>query len=274
MYFYFHFMIFRKTIILTGGLREPKVQFVKHPFMCNLSPLILDSSKTNLFVLDQSEFVFSASLPVACKELYDNINHCNLNYPEEVESVLLSDAIRYSIETEECVLYKKLKEKSSDFGDDPHETYLRITLGHSLGKSPGIPYVLEIWPKSNYSPIHNHGNANAVIKVLHGSIRVNVHNKHTKDPEAPPIKLLDLRKDDVTWIDGNWYQTHQLQNVSDDYCATIQCYKYDSGDTTHWPYFDYISANETIAEFIPNSDFEFQEIRNQVMAEYKKHKKY
>jgi hypothetical protein len=43
--------------------------------------------------------------------------------------------------------------------------------------------------------------------------------------------------------------------------ATIQCYKYDSGDTTHWPYFDYISANETIAEFIPNSDFRFLEMR-------------
>jgi hypothetical protein len=218
--------------------------------------------------------VFSASLPVACKELYDNIIHCNLNYPEEVESVLLSDAIRYSIKTKGCVLNKKLEEKATEFGDDPHETYLRITLGHSLGKSPGIPYVLEIWPKSNYSPIHNHGNTNAVIKVLHGSIRVKVYNKHTKDSKATPIKILDLSKDDVTWIDRNWYQTHQLQNVSDDYCATIQCYKYDSGDTTHWPYFDYISANKTIAEFIPNSDFEFHEMRNQVMAEYKKHKKY
>jgi hypothetical protein len=53
---------------------------------------------------------------------------------------------------------KKLEDKATEFGDDPHETYLRITLGHSLGKSPGIPYVLEIWPKSNYSPMHNHGN--------------------------------------------------------------------------------------------------------------------
>jgi hypothetical protein len=51
-----------------------------------------------------------------------------------------------------------LEDKATEFGDDPHETYLRITLGHSLGKSPGIPYVLEIWPTSNYSPIHNHGN--------------------------------------------------------------------------------------------------------------------
>ena len=132
---------------------------------------------------------------------------------------------------------------------------------------------LEIWPKSNYSPMHNYGNANAVIKVLHGSIRVEVYNKHTKDSKAKPIKILDLCKNYVTWIDRNWYQKHQLQNVSDDYCATIQCYNYDSGDTTHWSHFDYISANEIIAEFIPNSDFGLHEMRNQVMAEYKKHLK-
>jgi hypothetical protein len=72
---------------------------------------------TNLFVLDQSKFVFSASLPVACKELYDNISHCNLNYNEEPESVLLSDAIRYSIETEGCLLNKKLEDKATEFGD-------------------------------------------------------------------------------------------------------------------------------------------------------------
>jgi hypothetical protein len=117
---------------LTGGLKEPEVQFVKKQlFMCNLSPLILDSSQINLFALDQSQVVFYASLPVACKELYDNIIHCNLNYNEEVESVLLSDAIRYSIETKGCLLNKKLKEKATEFGDDPHETYLRITLGQS-----------------------------------------------------------------------------------------------------------------------------------------------
>jgi hypothetical protein len=48
---------------------------------------------------------------------------------------------------------------------------------------------------------------------LHGSIRVNVYNKHTKDSKATPIKIFDLCTDDVTWIDRNWYQTHQLQNV-------------------------------------------------------------
>lgn len=252
-------------------ITEDIIEFEKHPFICNIPPLVLDSFKTNLFILDQSEFIFSACLPPACKELYENIRNCSLNYPEEIEEVLLSDAIRYSIDTEGCLLHEKLKEKSGEFGVDPNMTYLRVTLGHSLGKSPGIPYVLEIWPKGHYSPIHNHGNANAVIKVLFGTIHINIYNKDTLDPLATTIKEFDAREGDVTWINRNWYQTHKLDNISDDYCATIQCYNYDEGDNTHWPYFDYIKENKTIGEFLPDSDFTFQNMRRQVLNEYKGH---
>jgi hypothetical protein len=38
-------------------------------------------------------------------------------------------------------------------------------LGYNLGDSPGVPYVLEIWPVGHYSPIQDHGDANAAIKV-------------------------------------------------------------------------------------------------------------
>lgn len=255
-----------------GGITvtEEMVEFDKNPLISNVSPLVLDSSKVNLFFLDEADYIFSASLPPACRELYENTKGCHLNYPEEVAGVLLSDAIRYSIDTEGCLLNKTLKDKAGEFGgDDINETYLRVTLGHSLGKSPGIPYVLEIWPKGHYSPIHNHGNANAVIKVLFGSIHIMNYNKHVSSPDAKPLKEFDAREGDVTWINRNWYQTHKLINTSQDYCATIQCYSYDAGDTTHWPYFDYISENSTIEEFFPNSDFSFREMREKVLIEYK-----
>jgi hypothetical protein len=48
-----------------------------------------------------------------------------------------SQNCRYSINTEGALLHSKLKSKA----------YLRITMGEDMGKSPGIPYVLEIWPK-------------------------------------------------------------------------------------------------------------------------------
>ncbi|XP_021364304.1 uncharacterized protein LOC110457384 [Mizuhopecten yessoensis] len=249
---------------------EKKVAFYKNPFVCNMSPIVLDSSKVTLFTLDNSKYMLTGSLPPACKELYENIRNCELNWPPEVDDVLLSGAIRFSIETEGCLLYEKLKSKAGEFGkgSGKEETYLRVTLGHSLGNSPGIPYVLEIWPSGHYSPIHNHGNANAVIKILFGEINISIYNKQTTEPDAVPMKTFNAYPGDVTWINRNWFQTHKLWNNTTDFCAPIQCYNYDAGDTTHWPYFDYVSENSTIEEFLPNSDFTFKDMRQKVLVEY------
>ncbi|XP_063436741.1 uncharacterized protein LOC134718180 [Mytilus trossulus] len=252
------------------GVKEELVEFEKDPFITNISPLVMDSSKVNLFYLDEGKYVFSASLPVACRELYENIKGCCLNYSQDVTGVLLSDAIRYSIETKGCILNTRLEEKASGFGKkDIKGTYLRITLGQLSGKSPGVPYVLEIWPKGHYSPVHNHGNANAIIKVLFGSIHFMIYNKHICATDSKPLKEFDAKKGDITWVDRNWYQTHKLVNKSNDFCATIQCYNYDPDDKTHWPYFDYISNNENMAEFMPDSDFGFREMHENIVMEYK-----
>jgi len=135
-------------------------------------------------------------------------------------------------------------------GDNEEETYLRVTLGVYRGNSPGIPYVLEIWLYKHYSSIHDHGNAYAIIKVIHGSINVRVHKK-MKTHNQQPLKTLTIAKGDVTWISPNWYQTHQLiNNTSEDYCATIQCYQYGNENDQHWPYFDYVSDQNHIEDFL------------------------
>ena len=230
----------------------------------------MDSSKVTLFDLDRGNFVFSASLPSTCKELYENIKGCELDYSENTagEKVLLSDAIRYSIAN--GILRDKLKDKQGELSEDPKGTYLRVTLGKSFGKSPGVPYVLEIWPAGHFSPVHNHGNANAVIKILHGSINVDTFNKHEVKKGTPTkLQSFDVNKDDVVWLNRNWYQTHQLHNDhGSEYCASIQCYNYEASDTTYWPFFDFMSDGETIDEFFPSSDFGFREMRTQVMKEY------
>ena len=110
-----------------------------------------------------------------------------------------------------------------------------------------------------------------MIKVLFGTINVDVYNKFTPgtDGYGKPKKLLNFnaKAGDYTWIDCNWYQTHKLKNTSNDFCATIQCYKYPSTNNVHWPYFDYISEECKIEEFTPNSDFTFIEIYEKVMKE-------
>ena len=64
------------------------------------------------------------------------------------------------------------------------------------------------------------------------------------------------------------YQTHKLWNHTDDFCATVQCYKYGKDDELSWPYFDYLAHTTVIDEFTPNSDFSFTELHDKLMAEY------
>ncbi|XP_069134529.1 uncharacterized protein [Argopecten irradians] len=267
-----------KAFISSSALKRAKaidsersVCFRKNPFIRNLSPFVLHSDHTTLSVLDSGLYMLSGSLPPGCKEMYDNIRKIELDSPPEVDGVLLSDAIRFSIDTNGCLLHNMLQEKArySCHQHNARETYLRVTLGENLGDSPGIPYVLEIWPSKHYSPIHNHGNANAVIKVLFGQINVSIYNKHTTDPDEKPLKTFVANSGDVTWISQDWYQTHKLWNNTADYCATIQCYKYDPGDTTHWSYFDYVGENSTIEGFLPSSDITFRDMRQKVLDEYR-----
>ena len=245
---------------------QKKVSFYPHPLTYNWSPLVLDSSKTTLDILSTNHFTMSASLPATCRELYENVSSPGVALDWPYSNPRLSDAITYSINTEGKILNKKLKEKE-ERGDFQ---YLRVTVGSDRGSSPGIPYVLEIWPAKSESPIHNHGNAFAVIKVLYGAVKVTVYNK-TWDDEETQEELMNFTaiQGDVTWISPNWFQTHKLTNESDQlFCATIQCYKYGQDDELMWPYFDYLD-DKTVKEFLPDSDFEFKKLREELLQEYR-----
>jgi len=63
---------------------ESKVSFSRYPLVKNWAPLVLDSSKLSLFDLDQNQYIFSASLPPACQELYANVacgENIDLDWP-------------------------------------------------------------------------------------------------------------------------------------------------------------------------------------------------
>jgi hypothetical protein len=179
-----------------------------------------------------------------------------------------SKAIQHSIVTEGCWCNKKLQEKSTEFNPDKpnlYETYLRITLGRNSGESPGIPYVMEIWPSSHYSPIHSHADSNAVIRVLHGSIHVSLFpflGEGTTFAEA------DFEKDDITWLSPDLNQIHQLRNNTSDVCITIQCYMYDANNDKHYDFFDYLDDNKQIVQYEPDSDMDFVEFKERMKKEW------
>jgi len=103
---------------------------------------------------------------------------------------------------------------------------LRITLGRNSGESPGIPYVMEIWPSNHYSPIHSHADSNAIIRVLHSSINVKLFPFLSEGENIDPFGEADFEKDDITWLSPELNQIHQLRNNTSDVCITIQCYMY------------------------------------------------
>jgi hypothetical protein len=183
-------------------------------------------------------------------------------------------AIEYSIKTEGLWCNTTLKNKSTEFNkDDPNilETYLRITLGENNGESPGVPYVMEIWPVEHYSPIHSHSNANAIIRVLHGKINVDLYPYLCGEKDGiKPFASKEFAKDEITWISPTLNQTHKLTNLqgNPDTCITIQCYMYDLEDTLHYDYFDYISTNGNIEQYEPNSDMEFMKFKELMKEEW------
>lgn len=141
------------------------------------------------------------------------------------------------------------------------------------GNSPGVPFVVEIWPSKHKSPIHDHGDAYAVIKVLHGKINASYFNKL----DQVNIKLepdIMLEKDNVTWIGPENYQVHQLHNDFDRVCVTIQCYQYANDDMHHDENFDYLEdgTNET-KPFKPDSDWDFISFKKLVKEEWERHLK-
>jgi hypothetical protein len=208
-----------------------------------------------------------ASLTATCQKLYDNVAGARfiLDTPDFPD---FSAAIKASILDKQGWCAKVLEEKANEFGQyNPEMTYLRITLGTNQGESPGIPFVMEIWPSGNYSPIHNHGGSDAVIRVLHGEINVSLYPFLAPEQQTA-FAAKTFVKEDVTWISPRLNQVHQLRNLDpDEPCITIQCYLYSDDNETHWPYFDYLGDGD-IKHFDPNSDADFLTFKQKMKEEW------
>ena len=214
-----------------------------------------------------------ANLPHVGQKLFDCIagKNFSLNTPDFPD---FAEAIEYSIRTPGLWCYKKLREKSTEFNPDkPNlaETYLRITLGQNNGESPGIPYVMEIWPVGHYSPIHSHANANAIIRVLNGEINVSLYPFLCAEKDGvKPFGVATFKQNEITWITPTLNQVHQLKNMeTNSYtCITIQCYMYTENDKSHYDYFDYLDDNGEQQQYEPDSDMDFINFKKTIQEEW------
>ncbi len=211
------------------------------------------------------------SLSKECQVLYGNVADFQLNTPDFPD---FEQAIEYSLRTPGCIGHEILtvKRRISEFPDtgEYKELYLRITLGYSQGESPGIPYVMEIWPAGCASPVHNHGHTHAIIKVLRGKIDVDLYRQlPLEHDEDKPLKSATFNADEVTYLMPQVNQFHRLKNNKEhsDTCITIQCYSYSQNDDDHYAYFDYVDHNH-VDHFDPISDYHFLDFKAKVKKEW------
>lgn len=263
-----------------GDMEALRVAVQPLPIVNTLSPFVISGQSITLDDLASGVYTVPENLPPECQKLYHNVAGPNIaldtaDFPE------FSAAIQRSVNTPGLIGHTLLKAKATEFGKEDFDgTYLRITLGHDLGDSPGPPYVLEIWPAQHYSPIHDHGNSFAVIKVLHGEINAYFYDSLNLSPRVlgPPARL---KRGDITWISDTHYQVHQLHNESTDgtVCCTIQCYLYGKEDTKHDEYFEYLvdvdgdSVMDRKGEFKPDSDYEFIQFKQDIKKEWEQRNK-
>jgi predicted metal-dependent enzyme (double-stranded beta helix superfamily) len=131
---------------------------------------------------------------------------------------------------------------------------------------------MEIWPPGHYSPIHNHGGAEAVIRVLHGEIQVSLFPFLCSGPlgdGVPPFLMSKFKKGDITWISPTLNQVHQLKNThATETCVTIQCYMYDAQNKRHYDYFDYLDMKNAKHQYEPDSDMDFLKFKETIRKEW------
>jgi hypothetical protein len=249
------------TIIQFNTPTLKPLKLLRDPITSNVPLNVKNTNELTMNDIALGNVLPKASLSPIAQKLYDCIVgkfFCliTLEFPN------FSDAIKYSIENPNGWCYKRLAEKAKEFSKEPHplETYLRITLGQNSGESPGIPYVMEIWPVGHYSPIHSHSEANAVIRVLHGKLQVELYPFLCDEKDTVlPFATANFTRDDVTWISPTLNQTHRLTNLSTNTepCITIQCYMYNEDDDAHYDYFDYLGDNGVKRQYMPDSDMDF-----------------
>ena len=249
---------------------QERICLIEH-FVKDREPLI--SKNPTMIDIDSRNLVIPEDLPEEGRRLFKRIENLGNS---DIDKKLI-DAINFSLYTKDCLLYERLKEKKFN-SKDPNMTYLRVPFGYDVGApgQPGQPIVLEIWPKGHYSPVHNHGDSVAVIKLLSGTLRSEWYNPLSDNYNEIPkvIKSAILHKNDLTWMTPCYYQTHKLISIDKDKAAvSIQGYAHIHSSNPYEKYKDFFNfilpTSPKLIEFYPNRDFifDFKEFMNITIAE-------
>ncbi|KAJ0115328.1 hypothetical protein J7T55_012605 [Diaporthe amygdali] len=105
---------------------------------------------------------------------------------------------------------------------DPELAYTRNLVDEGNGKSN---LLVLVWTPGKGSPIHDHGNAHCVMKILRGSLTETRYEFPTSD-RAQPMRMLSERtskENDVAYM-ADELGLHKVENRGQDYAISLHLY--------------------------------------------------
>jgi hypothetical protein len=257
-----------ELIEMSEGVRP--IRLVRDPITTTVPLLIKDINELSMNDVSNGTILSSASLSPVIRKMYNYISGKKFVL-NDADFPSFSKAIEHSIITPGLWCNMKLKEKIMATTKDKTsslKSYLRISMGQYNGDTPNIPYIMEIWPIGHYSAVHNHSGASAIIRVLHGKLKIRLFPYLSVTARA--FNSVDFNTNDITWISPVLNQTHQVINHKNNKsaCITIQGYMYDVEDNGYYNNIEYIDTDGKVIDYEPESDMDFVKFKALMKQEW------
>lgn len=82
-----------------------------------------------------------------------------------------------------------------------------------------------VWSPGKGSPIHDHGNAHCLMKILHGNLTETRYAFPEKDVEPGPMKVISektYKENGVTYM-ADELGLHRVSNRGSDFAVSLHC---------------------------------------------------
>lgn len=162
-------------------------------------------------------------IPSEVFNLYLKVKNLQLT---EAEKEAIACSLQPSHYLGKLLEHVKKKEKAH-FGLPPEYAYLRLD---AYGKKIQSPCILEIWPKGQRSPIHEHSEAYGIVHVVKGPLRMDLFKSKRLESGVQPSYCTVLQEG-TAWLSKEYFQVHQVHGpdkaMGIPYAASFHIY----GDT-------------------------------------------